>query len=321
MHPVLYSFELPLLGEVVFPSYFSLLTVGFSLALLLSWRESKRLEIDPDRVIDLNLYMVLFGLLGARLLHVIADGHFLEYVNICLAPETVRAVGEVPAHCTTDAQCSPYFLCNAAAGYCHPPRDCLLPLKVWRGGLTYYGGFILAVPFGLYFLRKHRLPMWRFCDLAGYGIPLGLFWGRMGCYLNGCCFGKVTHGPWGVIFPRGGAVWRHQVEAHLVQAGALTPLPVHPAQLYLALLNLLIFGICYFWIRPRKRYDGQVFWWFVLLYTLARSAVEIVRDDDRGVIGGLLSTSQLISLPFFALASYMLWRLSRPKAEEQCTPP
>jgi len=311
MNPVLFSFKLPLLGEVAFPAYFTLLTLGFACATLLSWRDAHRLRIDPDRIIDLNLYMIIFGVLGARLLHVLADGHFMEYVNICIKPEVVRAVDGVPAHCTVDAQCAPYFLCNAAAGYCHPPRDCLLALKAWRGGLTYYGGFIAAVAFGLYYLRKHRLPLWRVTDLAGYGIPLGLFWGRMGCFLNGCCFGRTTSSSCGVVFPRGGAAWRHQLDAHLIAGSAAAALPVHPTQLYLALLNLLIFFICYFVVRPRKRFDGQVFWSFVLLKAIARSAVEVLRDDDRGVYLGFISTSQLISIPFLMLALYMMHRLRR----------
>jgi phosphatidylglycerol:prolipoprotein diacylglycerol transferase len=312
VEPILFQFKLPIVGDVVFPAYFTLLTVGFSCAILLTWREAKRLEIDPNKIIDINLYMVIFGLIGGRVLHVIADGHFMEYVNICIAPETVPAVGAVPSHCTADAQCAPHFLCNTAAGHCYPPRDCLLALKVWRGGLVYYGGFIFAVAFGLYYLRKHKLPMWRVTDLGGYGIPLGLFWGRMGCYLNGCCFGTVTHSSrLGTVFPRGGAAWRHQLEHKIVEAGALMPLPVHPAQLYLALANLANFFIVYFWVRPRKKFDGQVFWWFVIIKCVARTAVEVVRDDDRGVLFGWLSTSQMISVPLLALAVYMLWRLRR----------
>ena len=323
MQPTLFSVDLPLLGNVVFPSYFTLLTVGFALALLLTWRDAKRLEIAPDRIIDLNLYMVIFGVVGARVLHVIADGFFWDYVHMCTAPETIKAVGNIPAHCTADAQCAPHFLCNVAAGHCYPPRDCLLALKVWRGGLTYYGGFIAAVAFGWSYIIRHKLPFWRVHDLAGYAIPLGLFWGRMGCFLNGCCFGKTTTGMLGWTFPKGGATWRHQLEVGLVAASAHAPLPVHPTQLYLALLNLSIFFVCYAGIRPRKRFDGQVWWWFVLLYTIARSVVEVIRDDDRG--GFLaLSTSQLISLPFFLLALVMLHRLRRQteaRARETTEPP
>jgi phosphatidylglycerol:prolipoprotein diacylglycerol transferase len=311
MRPVLFAFELPIVGKITFPSYFTLLTIGFAFAILLTWREAKRQEIDPDRIIDVNLYMIIFGVIGARVLHVIADGHFMEYVNMCVAPETIQAMGNVPAQCTTDAQCAPYFLCNTAAGHCHPPRDCLLALKVWRGGLSYYGGFIFAVAFGLYYVYKHRLPLWRVTDLAGYAIPQGLFWGRMGCFLNGCCFGKVTDSAFGVVFPKGGAAWRHQRDLKLLASPTAAALPVHPTQLYSALLNLLIFVVVYFGIRPRKRFDGQVFWWFAILYAISRSVVEVFRDDDRGVLAGLISTSQLISVPWLVLAIYMLRRLRR----------
>ena len=311
MEPVLFAFEVPVLGKVTFPAYFTLLTVGFALAALLTWRESRRLGINPDRIIDLNLYMVIFGVLGARVLHVFADEHLMDYVNMCIAPQEVQAIGQVPATCTTDAQCGDYFLCNTAAGHCHPPRDCLVAFKVWRGGLAYYGGFLGAVPFALYYVRKHGLPWWRIADLGAYGIPLGLFWGRMGCFLNGCCFGKVTDGAWGVVFPRGGAAWRMHRGQGLLAHPAAAALPVHPTQLYSALVNLGIFAGLYFGLRPRKRFDGQVFWWFGILYGVGRIITEIWRDDERGVLWGFLSTSQIISLPWIALSVYMLRRLRR----------
>jgi phosphatidylglycerol:prolipoprotein diacylglycerol transferase len=315
--PLLLDLTLPVIGRVTFPAYFTLLAFGFACAILLTWRDAKRLDINADRIIDLNLYMIIFGIIGSRLLHVIADGYFWDYVNICFAPETVKAVGNVPASCTADAQCGPYFLCNTAAGHCHPPRDCLLALKVWRGGLTYYGGFIGAVAFAVIYLRRHRLPFWRIFDMAGYAIPFGLFWGRMGCFLNGCCFGTVTRSALGVVFLRGGPAWRRQKELGLVDASAAAPLPVHPTQLYSALLNLGIYAACYFWIRPRKQFDGQVFWWFVILKAVTRGVVEIFRDDDRGAILWF-STSQFISLLLLVVAAVALRTLRR---HAQAVPP
>ena len=317
MKPILWAFELPVIGKVTFPSYFTLLAVGFGFAILLTWRESKRLDINPDRIIDLNLYMIIFGVIGARVLHVIADGHFMDYVNMCVAPETIPAEGNVPAHCTTDAQCGDYFLCDVAAGHCHPPRDCLLALKVWRGGLSYYGGFIFSVAFGLYYIYRHRMPMWRVTDLAAYAIPLGLFWGRMGCYLNGCCFGKVTDSRFGVVFPKGGATWRHQRDLGLLPHATAAALAVHPTQLYSSLTNLAIFAVLYWGIRPRRRFDGQVFWWFGILYAVGRSVIEVFRDDDRGVFFGFISTSQIISIPWLALSFYMLRRLRRASLKKE----
>lgn len=321
MHPVMWAVELPVLGLVSFPSYFTLLTVGFALAILLAWRDAPRVGLDPDKIIDLSLYIIIFAIVGSRVLHVLFDGHFIEYINICLAPQTVPppheliATGQVPAQCTSDAQCLPHYLCNEEGGFCHPHQDCLLALKIWRGGLTYYGGFIFAFLTTYVFCRRNKLPIWRVGDLYGYGAALGLFWGRMGCWLNGCCFGKVTSSPLGVVFPGQSAAWRQQVKAGLLAAGSSGHLPVHPTQLYSALLNLGIFFVVYFWVRPRKRFDGQVFWTFVLLKAVTRYLVEFLRDDERGVFLGIVSTSQLISIGMFVGALYMMKELRKRAVE------
>ena len=320
MHPVAWSVTLPGLGLIQFPAYFTLLTVGFALAILLAWRDAGRIGVDPDKIIDLSLYIIIFSIVGSRVLHVLFDGHLVEYINICLAPHTVPppaeivATGQVPANCISDAQCAPHYLCNEAARHCHPGRDCLLAFKIWRGGLTYYGGFIFAVLTTLVFVRRNKMPMWRVGDLYGYGLLLGLFWGRMGCWLNGCCFGKVTHGALGVVFPAGSPPWRQQVKAGLLPPGAALPLPVHPTQLYGALLNLASFFVIYFGLRPRKRFDGQVFWGAVMLKAVTRYIVELLRDDERGSLFGLISTSQIISIGLFALALFMMKKL---KAEAE----
>lgn len=308
MRPTLFSFELPLLGRVTLPAYFALLAIGFACALLLTWRDARRQGIDAGRVVDVNLYCVLWGIIGARALHVVADGFLMEYVNACVAPELVSVLDGVS--CTSDAQCAPDFRCNVAAGHCHPARDCLLALKFWRGGLSYYGGFLAAAAASLHYTKRFFGPLrWRIYDLAGYGIPLGLFWGRTGCFLNGCCYGKITSLSLGTTFPRGVAVWRDHRRVPLLDAAGAAPLPVYPTQLYSAVANLAIFAASYFVVRPRKRFDGQVFWIFVLAYAAVRALIEAIRDDERGLIGGWLSTSQLIGGPLAAVALWMLRRL------------
>jgi phosphatidylglycerol---prolipoprotein diacylglyceryl transferase len=304
--PVLLAFQLPVLGEIVFPAYFTLLTIGFGLAMVLTVRESKKLGMDHERVLDTNLWMVVWGIIGARVLHLIADGHFQDYVNMCVDPKLVPAIDAKVAWCADAKQCGYDYLCDLVTHKCYPPKDCLMVFKVWRGGLAYYGGFLAAVPFAWYYVRKHALGWWRTADLAAPGIMLGLFFGRMGCYLNGCCYGKVTDGPLGVVFLRDGATWRAQLDAHLIQAHQ-DALPVHPTQLYEAMGCFLAFAILYYVVRPRRRAFGQVFAWMLILYAIARSIVEIWRDDDRGVFfGGYLSTSQLISLPLAAAGVYLL---------------
>jgi phosphatidylglycerol:prolipoprotein diacylglycerol transferase len=305
--PTLLAFTLPLVGEVSFPAYFTLLMLGFGLALVLTVRESRRLGMDSERVFDTNLWMVIWGIIGARVLHLIADGHFHDYVDLCTDPRRVPAIDALVERCTDAAQCGYDYLCDAATHKCYPPRDCLAALEVWRGGFAYYGGFLFAVAFAYYYVRKHGLGWWRTADLASPGIMLGLFWGRLGCFLNGCCYGKRTDGRLGVVFPRGGAAWRAQLDAHVI-GFADGARPVHPTQLYESLACLAIFAVLYYVVRPRRRAFGQVFAAMLVLYAVGRSLVELWRDDDRGVfLGGHVSTSQLISLPLFA-AGLWLWR-------------
>jgi len=216
--PILFPpFSLPLIGEVTFPAYFTLLTIGFAMAMWITVRESKKIGLDREHILDANLWMVVWGIIGARVLHLIADGHFMEYVHLCTDPRQVPAVDAKVSYCTQAAECGYDYLCDAAKHACYPPRDCLAALKVWRGGLAYYGGFLFAVPYGLWFARKHKLNMWRTADLSAPAISLGLFFGRLGCYLNGCCYGKETTSAVGVVFPRFSPTWHAQYDAGLIK--------------------------------------------------------------------------------------------------------
>jgi phosphatidylglycerol---prolipoprotein diacylglyceryl transferase len=297
MRPVLFAFHAPLFGEVSFPAYFTLLTIGFGLAMILTVRESRRLGMDHERVLDTNLWMVVWGIIGARVLHLIADGHFHDYVNLCTEPKKVPAIDALVAYCSTAAQCGYDYLCNDATHKCYPPRDCFAAVKVWRGGLAYYGGFIFAVGFAWYYVRKYALGWWRTADLAAPGIMLGLVCGRLGCFLNGCCYGKPTTSFVGVVFPQRPGI------------------AVHPTQLYESAGCFICFVILYYVVRPRRRAFGQVFAWMLILYGIARSICEIWRDDDRGVLFGWLSTSQIISVPLIVGGVALLWTLGRKRAK------
>ena len=303
MKPILFAFSLPVIGEVTFPAYFTLLSLGFGMAMWITYRESKKIELDPDLILDTNLWMIIWGVIGARVLHLIADGHFHEYVDLCVNPKNVKAIDALVARCTTDAQCGYDYLCDTARHVCYPPQDCLAAVKLWRGGLAYYGGFLFATAFAVYFLRKHKMPFGRVADIASPGIALGLFFGRMGCYLNGCCYGKETTGgsSWAVTFPRGSSAWRAQLETGHIKA-AQAAIPVYPTQLYEAVSCLAIFAFLYYVWRPRKRHDGDILAGFMLLYAIARSVIEVFRDDDRGVFWGFISTSQIVSIPLVLLA-------------------
>jgi phosphatidylglycerol:prolipoprotein diacylglycerol transferase len=314
MRPILVDFRLPLLGDVNFPAYFTLLAIGFGLAMLLTVREARRLGMDKERILDTNLWMIIWGILGARVLHLIADGHFHDYVHLCTNPKLVPAIDALVDRCADAAQCGYGYLCDDATHKCYPPRDCFAVVEIWRGGLAYYGGFIFAVAFAWYYVRKYQLGWWRTADLAAPGIMLGLVFGRLGCFLNGCCYGKPTTSWLGVVFPRGGAAWHQQVDQQLITS-AQAALPVHPTQLYEAFACFVIFVLLYYVVRPRRRAFGDVFAAMLILYGIGRSLVEIWRDDDRGVFfGNLVSTSQLISIPLVVGGVVLLWTQRRARA-------
>jgi phosphatidylglycerol---prolipoprotein diacylglyceryl transferase len=155
--------------------------------------------------------------------------------------------------------------------------------------------------------------------MAGFGIALGLGFGRMGCTLAGCCFGQPLQAPWAIVFPKFSPAAEKQAQLGLLPNAAHASLPVHPTQLYEAAGALAIATFLMLWLHPRKRYDGQVFLAFVGLYACLRFSLEFFRSDDRGGLFGL-STSQLISL---ALAVAALganrWLARRGNADTTAT--
>jgi len=167
--------------------------------------------------------------------------------------------------------------------------------KLWDGGLVFYGGFIVAVLSGWLYVRAHRLSLQRVLDLAAPYIPLGHAFGRIGCTLNGCCYGRPSMA-WGVLFPSTG-----------------DGIPRLPTQAFEAGFNLLLFALLLF-LRRGRHGDGRLFWLYVAGYALWRFVIEFVRGDEiRGtVLFPWLHTSQLIAAVFFLLAVIVEVRLLRP---------
>jgi phosphatidylglycerol---prolipoprotein diacylglyceryl transferase len=299
VRPTFLRFDLPFIGAQNIPAYSTMLLLGFMIALWIARREEDALGRDGNRMVDLGIWMLVFGVLGARLMSVVADGHFQDFVNLCVDPTKV-----VPADawareitCTTDAQCGGHYLCNTANQSCYPPQDCFEAFKFWKSGLAFYGGLLLAAPIGLWYAHKKQMGLWRIGDQTSPWIMFGLAVGRIGCFFNGCCYGKETEGWWAVHFPK---------QEH----------PVHPTQIYESLAALAICAICYFVIRPRKRSHGVVFAAMIAMYGAARFVLEIWRDDERGGFAGL-SSSQLVAIPMILTGLWLLaTRRRRPQSIE-----
>jgi phosphatidylglycerol---prolipoprotein diacylglyceryl transferase len=300
MRPVFFEFHLPVIGEVAFTAYFTMLMIGFVVAITMARREGERMGMNGDQIVDLGLFMLVLGILGARLLAVLTDGKLMDFVHLCTDPTQVPAVDSRVYYCSVEVPCDFDYVCDVDTHTCHPPRDCLAALKFWQGGLTYYGGLLLAVPGGLWYARRKGMGTWRTADLAAPVIMLGLFFGRLGCFFNGCCYGAPT-GAWvGVALP-----------GHMQ--------PVHPTQLYEAAGALALFLVLHVVIRPRKRGHGEVFGWLLVLYGVMRVLIELVRADERGALGPL-STSQIISIPLIAAGAYLVIRVRRSAREAREDP-
>lgn len=294
MRPELFRF-----ADVGFPSYFVMLLSGFLFATAVGVLWARRVGLDGDVIVDLGLAMLLAGVVGSRLLHVVADGYFWDYVHLCTDPAKVDWPLD-RAECLSPAYDGVW---DAARSVCHPrQRDCLAWAKFWAGGLTYYGGLFGATAAAVVLLRRDRFPFWKAADMAGFAIPLGLAFGRMGCLLAGCCFGAPTSLPWGLSFPPRSPASEEQAKAHLLESARMWSEPVHPTQIYESAASLGISAFLFFWLLPRKRYDGQVFAAFLALYAVARFLVEILRRDARGGAAGL-STSQLIGVGLLGAAA------------------
>lgn len=170
--------------------------------------------------------------------------------------------------------------------------------KVWKGGLVFYGGLVLAIFVSMRMAKLKGLPIWKTADILAPSIAIGQAVGRWGCLFAGCCYGAQTDLPLGITFS---------------DPKALAPLNVslHPTQIYLSLNAIFIFLILV-WLRKRKRFHGQIFCMYGILYSIGRFVIEYFRNDDRGyVVEGMLSTSQFIGVLALLVSTFMILKLKK----------
>src|SRR4051812_29962476 len=182
-------------GEPI-PAYFTLLMFGFGIAIYNVVRWAKRVGVDHQSIIDCGLASIIGGIVGGRILHVFADGYFWDYVHMCTDPKLV-------GWHITQGECKvAEGLWDAAAHVCRPvERDCLAWAKFYQGGLAYYGGLVVGVAAVVWVASRDKLPLLKVADITAMGVAMGLFFGRIGCFLGGCCYGLVTQHPFGTVFP------------------------------------------------------------------------------------------------------------------------
>jgi len=156
-------------------------------------------------------------------------------------------------------------------------------IKIWEGGLVFSGGLVGIAPAMAWYTRRHHLPLWRMGDIWAPAAAIGQGIGRIGCLMAGCCYGRPTGTKWGVVF---------------TNPESLAPLniPLHPTQIYSSISGFIIF-IILFRLYKNRKFDGQVFLWFLILHSTARLAIERFRGDDRGMFFGTdMTTTQFVAL-------------------------
>jgi phosphatidylglycerol---prolipoprotein diacylglyceryl transferase len=248
------------------PSYSVLMILGYVAALAVLFKLTpKKAPDDPGglnrpQVWDLYIVMLVSSVIGSKLGHVLfeapghkdADGH------------QINSLWEL-------LQSDPWHW-----------------MRLGESGYVWYGGMITCLIVAIFYFRKRpQLKRWLYADAFAPAIMMGAMLGRLGCFLAGCCHGKPTTAPWGVIFRSAG------------------PMPVHPTQLYDASVALIL-GSLLLWFFGKRRFDGQNIALLLMTYPVLRSVTEIFRGDaERGVFGPL-STSQLLSIPLFAVGLF-LW--------------
>lgn len=172
-----------------------------------------------------------------------------------------------------------YLVLNISYYANHP----LEILKIWEGGLVFSGGLVFAVLALIWYAWRRHLSFWAIADLWTPAVALGQGIGRIGCFMAGCCYGKMTDMPWGIVFSHPQSLAPHHV-------------PLHPTQLYASLSGFVIF-VCLLLFRTRKQFNGQLLLWYLILHSTTRLLIERFRDDYRGLIPGTeMSLTQLTAL-------------------------
>ena len=205
-----------------------------------------------------------------------------------------------------------YVIEHWSAEFAAHPADII---KVWQGGLMFYGGLLLDILIFFVWCVVRREKLLEVADLLTAVIPLGHVFGRVGCFFYGCCYGKAGDAAWAVAFPRGSPAWHEQAQAGLIPWTATASLPVLPTQLVEATALLSLFAALLFaYRRFHAALPGVSTGCYLVGYAAIRFSLEYLRGDPRAAFCGL-SIGQILSLLIFSAGlSFIMVAFFRKKA-------
>lgn len=248
--------ELFSIGKFTIYGYGFMIAVGILACILLAYYRAPKYNLNPEAILDIAIWGVVVGFIGAKLLYVIVE--FPTFIQ------------------------DPWSILGSE-------------------GFVVYGGIAAGVGAGALYCKKKGYVFLEYFDLAAPSIAIAQGFGRIGCLLAGCCYGRETASFLGITFPE----------------GALAPAGVKllPTQLISSAGDFLIMFILLFY-HKRAKHTGDVGALYMLLYAIGRFSVEFLRNDDRGAVA-FLSTSQAISILIFALALFLFHQnKKRPKHQD-----
>ncbi|MBC8113548.1 MAG: prolipoprotein diacylglyceryl transferase [Candidatus Saccharimonas sp.] len=260
--------------------YGFMLTLGLASALWLAMWRAEREGVPTDLIWDLAFCLFLGGIAGGRLFYL------------------VQKRDEVFANVNDQ-----WSLLNAV-------------FNLSQGGLVLYGALLAGAATFFTFCHFRRVSPLGLVDIITPSIFVGIGFGRIGCFLNGCCYGDECSLPWAVQFPRGSATFEALVFKKLIPSDASWTPPLHPTQLYSALDGFLIAALTFWYFRHRRR-NGECFAVALMIYPVTRFVIEILRNDEGGQLGTSLTISQWVSIGLLLVnLGYMVWLSQRPAVRD-----
>jgi phosphatidylglycerol---prolipoprotein diacylglyceryl transferase len=249
--------------------YGTMLTIAFLLALYLAAWRAKREKLNPEILMDLGFWVIVGGVLGARLFYV------WQYWGT-----RIKTFWQI--------------------------------FEIWRGGIVLYGSIMGgAIAFLLYWFIR-RFPLRPMLDAVAPSLALGIAIGRLGCFLNGCCYGDRCDLPWAVRFPAPSSPWADHVEHGWIDKASAWSLPIHPTQLYSTIDGLVLAFLLTMYYPLRKR-DGEVMALLMVTYPITRFLIEWLRSDEGIFFAGMTVSQNISVLIFVCGLAFWTWLRAQPK--------
>jgi phosphatidylglycerol:prolipoprotein diacylglycerol transferase len=256
-----------MIGNFSIAYYGIVIAIGMAAAFVFIMKESKRVGYRQDDFMDMFIFGIIFGVIGARIYYVIFSWDMYK-------------------------------------------DDLLQIFNIRGGGLAIYGGIIGGLITVIVMCHIKKLNFWKCADVICFGVLIGQIFGRWGNFFNREAFGKYTDSPFAMQIPVN-AVNRPQditteMMNNLVTVNGIDCIQVHPTFLYESVMNLCIF-LFLLWYRKRKKFEGEIFLWYMALYGLGRSSIERLRTDQLRIAGTAIPVSQLLGILLFAGCVLYMW--------------